>query len=414
MLPSWKRMESGGGRRGAGGAMARFAVTGSMLAGVMFGDAGDLSPRPASAAGAGAAPGGQILVGRGLKADASVTGVIALQLAAKGDEKQANDAPARPAATNEAAAEALTEAVNGLFQSGAVAPAAADAKAAADRDEKAKRAEVVEKVQAEVQAAADKAKDTDKKKPAVKKKPADAKQEAANKAAAAALTEAVSDLFNFGVVAPAAAIANMDAMDQQFRPHVTNVLNAELHFIKKLCGPTAEQYKVIKAAGKEEANAVIRKLAQFQAQNNNRGIPNWPSPRKLLSDKFAAVLETAQSPEAAEKYRREVALREESRKLATVHNMSACLDRKLALTPEQIDRMDEVLIQKFEDKWMQQMMVYVYPEEYHPRPAEALVLPILTDAQRKAWKALPPAQMISFGWEGEVNFFGDMVGFEEQ
>ncbi len=95
-------------------------------------------------------------------------------------------------------------------------------------------------------------------------------------------------------MAAPAAVVNIDAMDQQFRPHVTNVLNAELHFVKKLCGPTAEQYKVIKAAGKEEANAVIRKLAQFQAQNNNRGIPNWPSPRKLLSDKLATVLETAQ------------------------------------------------------------------------------------------------------------------------
>ncbi len=46
--------------------------------------------------------------------------------------------------------------------------------------------------------------------------------------------------------------------------------------------------------------------------------------------------------------------------------MSACLDRKLALTPEQVDKLDGVLIEKFEDKWMQQMMVYVYPEEYHP------------------------------------------------
>lgn len=420
MLRNWKGMGCGAGSREASRAMARLAITGAIVTGAMLGGAGSLSPRSASAAGVGIVPPAQVLIGRGRNADASVTGIFVLQLAAKEDEKQAKDGAAKPAAANEAAAEALTEAVNDLFKSGAVAPAAADAKAAADREQKAKREAVAEKVKVEVQAAAEKAKDAanakdaDKKKPAVKKKPVDAKQEAANKAAAAALTEAVSDLFNFGVVAPAAAVANMDAMDQQFRPHVTNILNAELHFIKKLCGPTAEQYKVIKAAGKEEANAVIRKLAQFQAQNNNRGIPNWPSPRKLLSDKFATLLETAQSPEAAEKYRREVALREESRKLATVHNMSACLDRKLALTPEQIDKLDGVLIQKFEDKWMQQMMVYVYPEEYHPRPAEALVLPILTEAQRKAWKALPPAHMISFGWEGEANFFGEMVGFEEQ
>lgn len=418
MLRNWKGMGCGTRRRWQSGAMARFAATGAIVAGVMLGGGGSLSPRAASAAGAVAPAPVQVLVGRGLRGEAGVVGVIVLQ--ERGPLANAAAPEKEPAAANEAAAKALTDAVNDLFQSGAVAPAAADAKAAADREEKAKRADVVEKVQAEVQAAADKAKDAadakgaDKKKPAVKKKPVDAKKEAANKAAAAALTEAVSDLFNFGVVAPAAAVANIDAMDQQFRPHVTNVLNAELHFIKKVCGPTAEQYKVIKATGKEEANAVIRKLAQFQAQNNNRGIPNWPSPRKLLSDKFATVLETAQSPEAAEKYRREIALREESRKVATVHCMSACLDRKLALTPEQIDKLDAVLIEKFEDKWMQQMMVYVYPEEYHPRPAEALVLPILNEAQRKAWKALPPAHMISFGWEGEANFFGEMVGFEEQ
>ena len=133
MLRNWKGMECGARSRWQSGAMARFAATGAIVAGVMLGGGGSLSPRPASAAGAVAPAPVQVLVGRGLRGEAGVVGVIVLQ--ERGPLANAAAPEKEPAATNEAAAKALTDAVNDLFQSGAVAPAAADAKAAADREE---------------------------------------------------------------------------------------------------------------------------------------------------------------------------------------------------------------------------------------------------------------------------------------
>ncbi len=252
------------------------------------------------------------------------------------------------------------------------------------------------------------AKVVEEKKVAVKK--------AAEKAADAvgdAVGSLLEGLFSVGQVEERAvfdvvdvAAGNADPFDQQVRPILTSVLNSELHFIRKVCQPTPEQFAKIRAAGREQFEKDRKKFVEL-IKNQNRGNVEFPDPRTEISNSLVEAVSQHQSPEAAARYRAELEHRKTARQQAAIDNMVMRLDRQLALSPEQSQKLTESMTAQVSPKWTKQMVAFLYSEEYAPLPEGKVVLPFLNDAQKKIWQAMPQGYSVSFGWQGEFNFLGD-------
>ena len=207
---------------------------------------------------------------------------------------------------------------------------------------------------------------------------------------------------------------NGDPFEQQVRPFLKVLHSGELHFIRKVCRPTPEQYQQIRKESGEQFDTQVKKFAKL-VQQQNRGNVEFPDPRKEMTTQFAELIAKVQSPEAATRYRQELEFREEARRKTAIDNIVMRLDRELALSPEQSAKLTAVMTEKFNPQWTKQMCVFLYSEEYSPLPDGKLVTPILNDAQKKIWSAMPTGYGISFGWQGEMNFLGDQVdGFADE
>jgi len=273
---------------------------------------------------------------------------------------------------------------------------------AADDDKAAKKAAAVEKVE--------------EKKAAIKRAAGDA---------AEAAVGAVELLFNGAffdapavqaivVQEQAVVIGDVDPFVQQVQPFLKVLLSGELHFIRKVCAPTPEQYEKIRKGADAEFQAQVKQFAAL-VQKQNRGNVEFPDPRKDLAAKLAELIAKVQSPEAAARYRQELEFREEARRKTAIDNIVMRLDRELALSPDQSAKLTAAMTEKFNPQWTKQMCVFLYSEEYSPLPDGKLVLPLLSDSQKKLWNAMPTGYGISFGWQGELNFLGDQFdGFGDE
>lgn len=216
------------------------------------------------------------------------------------------------------------------------------------------------------------------------------------------------------VVQDAAIVGNGDPFEQQVRPFLKVLYSGELHFIRKVCQPTPEQLAQIRKESDALFNAHVKKFAKLVNQQN-RGNVEFPDPRQEMTKQLAELIGKIQSPEAATRYRQELEFREAARRKTAIDNIVMRLDRELALSPEQSAKLTAVMTEKFNPQWTKQMCVFLYSEEYSPLPDGKLVTPILNDAQKKIWSAMPTGYGISFGWQGELNFLGDQFdGFAEE
>ena len=208
------------------------------------------------------------------------------------------------------------------------------------------------------------------------------------------------------VMDAAAAGEGGDPFDQQVRPILKSVLHSELHFIRKVCQPTPEQFAKIRDAGREHYEKERKKFIEL-VKNQNRGNAEFPDPRTEISKGLIEAVSLNLSPEAVARYRVELDHRDKARRQAAIDNMVMRLDRSLALSPEQSQKLAVSMTDHFSAKWTKQMCAFLYSEEYAPLPEGKIVTPILNDAQKKIWSAMPQGYSVSFGWQGEFNFLGD-------
>jgi hypothetical protein len=128
--------------------------------------------------------------------------------------------------------------------------------------------------------------------------------------------------------------------------------------------------------------------------------PQWPDPRKIISDELLKSVKTSLSPDQAKRYEAELEKRSAARKRAALLNLVAKLDKDLVLSADQRGKLSEALTANWKDEWGQQIEVFMYGDTYMPVLPDAQVLSVLTDKQKQIWKAIPKQQNQIWGWAG--------------
>jgi hypothetical protein len=198
--------------------------------------------------------------------------------------------------------------------------------------------------------------------------------------------------------------AGGDPFERQFRQQFRQLSKGELNFVRAVCQPNAEQSKTLKAAGDAGLKTAVKRFAEVQ-KKMQQGIrpgqePQWPDPRKIISDELLKSVKTSLSPDQAKRYEAELEKRSAARKRAALLNLVAKLDKDLVLSADQRGKLSEALTANWKDEWGQQIEVFMYGDTYMPVLPDAQVLSVLTDKQKQIWKAIPKQQNQIWGWAG--------------
>ena len=214
----------------------------------------------------------------------------------------------------------------------------------------------------------------------------------------------------FGAVAEVFAgavggeVVGADPLEQQFLQQFRQLSKTELNFVRAVCQPNAEQTKKIKAASDVGLKVAVKKFAEIQ-KKMQQGVrageqPQWPDPRKLMSDVLLKSIKESMSDDQAKRYEAELAKRAAARKRAALLNLVAKLDKDLVLTDDQRGKLTEALSSNWQDAWCHQLEVFMYGDAYMPVLPDAQILPTLTEKQKQIWNGIPKQHNQIWGWAG--------------
>jgi hypothetical protein len=209
------------------------------------------------------------------------------------------------------------------------------------------------------------------------------------KAAAKPAPKAAPVAFGMGV-----NDAMVKQWEQRFGPQIRQVHRMELHFMRLVTGPTRQQYEKIAADSEPATKEALQKLVGAMVGR----AADQSDPRTLIADAIAKSVRETLSPEQAARYQKELDLRAAAHKRLVVMNLVAMTDRVLVLRPDQREQLEKILADNWNESWNQTQML-TYGGQYFPQMPDAKINPILSDAQRAVWRAIPKAN-IRFG----VNF----------
>ena len=198
--------------------------------------------------------------------------------------------------------------------------------------------------------------------------------------------------------------AGGDPFEQQFRQQFGPLAKTELNFVRAVCQPNAEQSKKIKAASDAGMKTAVKKFAEVQ-KKMQQGVrageqPQWPDPRKLMSEVLLKTVKETMSADQAKRYEAELGKREAARKRAALLNLVAKLDKDLVLTVDQRGKLTETLNTNWNDAWGHQLETFMYGDTYMPVIPDAQVLPSLTEKQKQIWASIPKQHNQIWGWAG--------------
>lgn len=216
------------------------------------------------------------------------------------------------------------------------------------------------------------------------------------------------------LAAPAEAgdAAGGDPLEQQFLQQFRQLSKTELNFVRVVCQPDKEQDKKLKAASAAALKMAVKKFAEIQKklqQGMRAGEqPEWPDPRKLMSDVLLKSIKETMSEEAAKRYEAELEKRAAARKRAALLNLVAKLDKELVLTADQRGKLTEAINSNWKDSWCQQLETFMYGDAYMPVVPDAQILPVLSEKQKQIWNGIPKQHHQIWGWAG----FGFVQGVD--
>ncbi|TXT22000.1 MAG: hypothetical protein FD138_3841 [Planctomycetota bacterium] len=191
--------------------------------------------------------------------------------------------------------------------------------------------------------------------------------------------------------------AGGDPLEQQFLQQFRQLSKTELNFVRAICQPDKEQDKKLKTASNAALKTAVKKFAEIQ-KKLQQGIrageqPEWPDPRKLMSDVLLKSIKETMTDEAAKRYAA-------ARKRAALLNLVAKLDKDLVLTADQRGKLTEAINSNWKDSWCHQLETFMYGDAYMPLLPDAQVLPVLTEKQKQIWNGIPKQHNQIWGWAG--------------
>lgn len=214
----------------------------------------------------------------------------------------------------------------------------------------------------------------------------------------------VAEVLVDAAVAVGDPAAGGDPLEQQFVQQLRPLAKTELNFVRAVCQPNAEQSKKLKVASDAAMKTAVKKFAEIQ-KKMQQGVragqePQWPDPRKLMSEVLLKSVKETMSEEAAKRYEAEIEKRAAARKRAALLNLVAKIDKDLVLTADQRDKLAESLDKNWKDSWCQQLETFMYGDAYFPALPDAQVLPVLTEKQKHIWNGIPKQHNMIWGWAG--------------
>ena len=192
---------------------------------------------------------------------------------------------------------------------------------------------------------------------------------------------------------------------QRFLPVLNRVLTIEIHYLRKICNPDAQQLEQIRTAGKSQLLAIGKKLVQNE-HNAFRNVDNGA--RGLLLDALLESTEEVLPAEKYEKYLAELQQRKAARIEGACELMTMHVDHSLSFSVEEYDKVVEVLVKHAQPQWSSNLQTFLYPE-YCPLPDSSVLNPVLNERQKKVWQGKSrPNSSISFGWPQNIGI--DQLG----
>jgi hypothetical protein len=190
---------------------------------------------------------------------------------------------------------------------------------------------------------------------------------------------------------PAAPANNLQQFEQQYGRRFQQVYRSELHLMRIACKPTHEQFDRISAGGEPELRAVIKKCAEIWCEQRQLGVREESQYPELSKAIAAAVVKAAKAVLPVEQvtlYQKELDRRDAARRRVVLSNLVTAVDQKLVLSAEQRDRLREILDNNWRSSWNRTQVLMSYAEYIPPLPDDK-ILPILSEAQKVAWRGLP-------------------------
>jgi hypothetical protein len=246
---------------------------------------------------------------------------------------------------------------------------------------------------------------------------------------------------------------------RQFMPQLRTIMDMELHFAHKVCRFNEEQLASLKQAGRADVEALAAQMAEqmnhralhlganMRLEGNRRRVigmggvvlrkngnvpievfggmadnvvvfggmggdagmgmgmvaqeANIPDSRKLLQQALQQKIAEMVPAEVAERYRAELAGREQAQREAAREMMLLHIDRRVQLTAEQYDALAAAIDRNWNDAWTTNLEAY-WHEALAPMPPMDVLRTHLTMQQEALWKERNGPHM------GNVAGFGDM------
>jgi hypothetical protein len=201
----------------------------------------------------------------------------------------------------------------------------------------------------------------------------------------------------------------VDANDQnvrnfaaQFRPQFQQLLYVELAVLRRVCNVEPKPFTELARASQAHLHVLAQEYAaaQYKAmRQGSRRDSDVIDPRSQTYSLLAPLVEAKLGPEQARRYRQECDLRTESRKRATVLNLTAALDERLVLTAQQRETLVRSLSAHYKNQWNQWLQMCVYNPQYLPPIPDDVVVPLLNEKQKSVWRQTARSGNVFFGFQ---------------
>ena len=179
--------------------------------------------------------------------------------------------------------------------------------------------------------------------------------------------------------APDAAAQQLEVQAKQYEQALAPKMWRELEFIRRSCDLSPAQRPKIKAEGL----ASLQRAAKVFVKQRTQAAQDDPS--LAIRQDLHKFLKATLTPEQLAAYEQQIARRAAAAKKLTIQIVVAQLDGSLYLTAEQRDKISQSLAKDWQEKWEQWSSVMQHGDNYFPMIPDQLLLPVLTEQQKRVW-----------------------------
>lgn len=195
-------------------------------------------------------------------------------------------------------------------------------------------------------------------------------------------------------------LAHNQLVNNTFAPELTKALMAELHFFKKVCQPTEEQFERIHRDGLAAVNELAHLFAIEQRTSSRKKAID---PHEHIAAFFLRSIEDLlPDREVVARYQEEIAARDQMRRAAAAGMIVAMVDQRAMLDPAQQDNLEETLLANWNKSWSNAATIVISPM-YATLPSADVMQEELTPLQRKLWAYRPQSRTVRLPWNFEMN-----------